>query len=113
MEADSQAAAAGMRLGDRLLSTNGVSLSRQTHEQVVRTLFLSGAREQLELELVHEPPPAGLLALALDCSAAGAASHGLELVGGTAQPANPADPYDVGIFIARVPTTAYNYEEYE
>lgn len=107
MEADSQAAAAGVRLGDRLVSANGVSLARQTHEQALRALFLSGSNA-LELELAHEAPPKGLLALALECSPP-ALPHGLGLVGGSAQPANPLDPYDVGIFIAQVHLLVYIY----
>lgn len=88
-----------IRIGDRILSVNGVDVSSSTHEGAIKLLVTSG--DPLKVLIRHEPPPDGLKELTLVTKPG--EGFGFSIAGGVnGDPANPFDETDEGIFVSEV-----------
>ncbi|CAD5235472.1 unnamed protein product [Bursaphelenchus xylophilus] len=88
-----------LRVGDRILSVNGIDLTKAKHAEAVQTLKNSG--QLLKLGVSHDPQPKGLREITFTRRVG--EQIGLAIFGGiNCPPANPTDPTDEGIFIERV-----------
>ncbi|PAA68556.1 hypothetical protein BOX15_Mlig002152g1 [Macrostomum lignano] len=114
------AASSGLKVGDRLLSANGRSLARAAHREAIAAMRATpdGSGGVLRLRVRHEPPPAGYRCLRIPLPAPAAAAKpasaaavaavarprlGIAVCGGAGSPpANPDDPTDEGVFVAKV-----------
>lgn len=100
MVPDGQAARTNLRIGDRILSVNGVDITRATHQEAVMALI--APENEMVLEVQHDPPPIGLAEIHIQ-KISPAEKIGISIKGGAGEKsANPLDPTDEGVFITKV-----------
>uniref|UniRef100_A0A914XB08 PDZ domain-containing protein n=1 Tax=Plectus sambesii TaxID=2011161 RepID=A0A914XB08_9BILA len=88
-----------LRIGDRILSVNGVDLTQAKHQDAVQALKSSG--KDVLLKVVHERQPAGLREVKIEKRSK--EPLGINICGGIhSPPANPLDRTDEGVFVERV-----------
>ena len=97
---DGQAARTNLRIGDRILSVNGVDITRATHQEAVMALI--APENEIVLDVQHDPPPIGLVEIHIQ-KISQAEKIGISIKGGAGEKsANPLDPTDEGVFITKV-----------
>jgi protein scribble len=88
-----------LRIGDRILSVNGLDLTQAKHQDAVQALKSSG--KDVVLRVIHERQPAGLREIKIEKRAR--EPLGINICGGImSPPANPLDRTDEGVFVERV-----------
>ncbi|XP_032817273.1 protein scribble homolog isoform X1 [Petromyzon marinus] len=97
--ADGQAAKTNMRVGDRILSVNGLDVRHCTHQEAVCALL--GGKPAIHMFVQHDPPPLGMQEIEIEKRVG--EKLGMSIRGGArSHPGNPFDSGDEGIFISRI-----------
>jgi protein scribble len=88
-----------LRMGDRILSVNGVDIRGASHQDAVMALLVKA--DQMKITVQHDPLPAGFKEVKIEKS--GDDKLGMVVKGGIqGQPGNPHDPTDEGVFISKI-----------
>uniref|UniRef100_S4RWI2 Scribble planar cell polarity protein n=1 Tax=Petromyzon marinus TaxID=7757 RepID=S4RWI2_PETMA len=92
--ADGQAAKTNMRVGDRILSVNGLDVRHCTHQEAVCALL--GGKPAIHMFVQHDPPPLGMQEIEIEKRVG--EKLGMSIRGGArSHPGNPFDSGDEGI----------------
>ncbi|XP_014679096.1 PREDICTED: protein scribble homolog, partial [Priapulus caudatus] len=88
-----------LRIGDRILSVNGIDLTKATHQDAVMALV--SPVQSIALQAQHDPPPKGLQEMKI--RKAPGENLGISIKGGAhSHPGNPLDRTDEGVFVSRI-----------
>ncbi|XP_069771264.1 protein scribble homolog isoform X10 [Narcine bancroftii] len=97
--ADGLAAAAGLRVGDRILEVNGMDVRHATHQEAVMALL--SPQRHIQLLIRRDPPPRGMQEIQIEKMPG--EKLGISVRGGAKGHAgNPFDATDEGIFISKM-----------
>jgi protein scribble len=90
-----------LKLGDRILKVNGISVDGMTHEQAVDLILSLLQDGDIELLVRHEKQPDGLMKVIIERD--NTKKLGITIKGGgPGYRGNPFDPKDDGIFISKI-----------
>ncbi|XP_050389394.1 protein scribble homolog isoform X6 [Patella vulgata] len=96
---DGAACKTHLKIGDRILTVNGMDVTSATHQEAVMALI--APTHQIRLKVRHDPPPQGLKELVVNKLPG--EKLGMSIKGGIKNySANPMDKNDEGIFISRI-----------
>ncbi|XP_065189106.1 protein scribble homolog isoform X1 [Sycon ciliatum] len=88
-----------LRMGDRIIKVDGLTLSTQSHNFAVAALVNSG--DVVKMKVFHHTQPAGLVPVELHRNPE--ERLGLSIKGGVdSRPGNPIDKDDEGIFVSKI-----------
>ncbi|KAB7501901.1 Protein lap4 [Armadillidium nasatum] len=97
-----------LRMGDRIMSANGINLANATHQEAVMALL--NAPNEFKLVVRHDPPPKGLIEVVIRKQAG--EKLGMNIKGGVqGSPGNPLDRTDEGVFISKINSSGAVYRD--
>ncbi|RXG73185.1 Discs large-like protein 1-like protein, partial [Armadillidium vulgare] len=97
-----------LRMGDRIMSANGINLANATHQEAVMALL--NAPNEFKLVVRHDPPPKGLIEVVIRKQAG--EKLGMNIKGGVqGSPGNPLDRTDEGVFISKINSSGAAYRD--
>ncbi|KAG0720959.1 Protein lap4 [Chionoecetes opilio] len=88
-----------LRMGDRILTVNGVDMSGATHQEAVMSLL--NPPNEIALVVRHDPQPKGLKEVVIKKQVG--ERLGMNIKGGVqGSPGNPLDKTDEGVFVSKI-----------